>query len=83
MSASHPNYIISRMILRMGVDVPLVVISLIPTDVGLADPRLCPFLPPNPTQPTETCKATSYSSAMLNLAGRANVQKLSSILNQY
>ena len=45
MSASHPNYIISR----MGVDVPLVLISLIPTDVGLATPRLCPFLPPNPT----------------------------------
>ena len=72
MSASHPNYIISR----MGVDVPLVLISLIPTDVGLATPRLCPFLPPNPTQPTETCKATSYSSAMLNLAGRADPEPM-------
>ena len=47
----------------MGVDVPLVLISLIPTDVGLAVPRLCPFLPP--TQPNPPRHARRQATVRL------------------
>ena len=61
---AHPNYS-SRMILRMGVDVPLVLMCLIPSDVWLAPP----FVPP----PSKTCKTTSYSSAPLNWASKVDL----------
>ena len=72
MCPAHPNYS-SRMILRMGVDVPLVLMCLIPSDVWLAPP----FVP----RPSKTCKTTSYSSAPLNWASKVDLDPMLMLMN--
>ena len=89
----HPNDI-SRMIPRMGASVPpLVLMCLIPTNIGLAtwhppfDVHRPPFVQHRPPvctlfvhRSTGTCRTTSYSSAVLNLVSVVDLDPIHSQL---